>query len=314
MRYYSCDSLNRPEVRRWHERIRERYFAPEGIKLSVVLPCSAKKPYSISKSHLAFRRAIKAGAGKKLGLVHEVILTSPLGLVPRELEGLYPACCYDTSVTGYWSEEEKSIARELLKDYSQKTSARLIGYCSEAYAEILDSIGIEVVARENLLSESSLNLLRDRIRELLREEERIKRDKTLEKLRNIAEFQFGRGMGEVVIPEGVKLRRNDVYYKGRKIAKLHDRYGYLNLTLEGAEALAKTGKYTVHIDFLPQTNSIFCVGVVEADERIRPGDEVAVVYKGEVAGTGKAVLSGREMVRASRGMAVKLRKRRKKAE
>ena len=68
MKYYSCDSLNRPEVKRWHRRIKEYYFPPEDIKLTVVLPCSAKKPYSISKSHMKFRKAIKAGA--EIGRAH----------------------------------------------------------------------------------------------------------------------------------------------------------------------------------------------------------------------------------------------------
>ncbi|GCC10642.1 PUA domain protein [archaeon] len=311
MKYYSCDSLNRPEVRRWYRRIKECYSPPEDIKLTVVLPCSAKKPYSTSKSHITFRKAIKAGAGKKLNLVHEVTLTSPLGMVPRELEELYPACCYDTSVTGYWSEEEKSTAEELIRDYAGKAHSKIVGYCSEAYAEILDSAGIEVIARDDLLGESNLNLLSRRIRDFLGKEERIKRNKNLEKLRAVAEFQFGKGMGEIIIHEGAKLRRNDIYYKDKKIARLHQRYGYLNLTIEGADALAEKGKYNVFIDFMPETNSIFCAGIIDADRAIVPGDEVAVVYKEEVVGVGRAVLNGMEMLRAERGMAVKLRKRRK---
>ena len=41
----------------------------------------------------------------------------------------------------------------------------------------------------------------------------------------------------------------------------------------------------------------------------RPGDEVIVVYRGKVAGVGKAALSGTEMVRAKKGLAVAMRHR-----
>ncbi len=53
-------------------------------------------------------------------MVHEVILTSPLGLVPRELELTYPASNYDIAVTGYWDEDEKKMMRTLIQKYLQK--------------------------------------------------------------------------------------------------------------------------------------------------------------------------------------------------
>lgn len=308
MKYYSCEAIARPEVRRWHSRLRERYLPPEA-KLAVLLPCSAKKPYSNSKSHKIFRRALKMGARGKLGLLHEITLTSPLGVVPRELETVFPACCYDTSVSGYWSEEEKAVVRGLLRDYQSKSSARLIGYCSGAYAEILDSLGIEVVARENILKEESLGLLKERVREILGREEKARRDRHLERLRSTADFQFGIGVGKLLLPKGVKLKGRELRYRGGAIARLNQLTGLLNLTLAGAEALAREDRYTVHVDFRPRTNSILCPGVMQADRDIRPRDEVVVMYRGDMAGVGKAVLSGAEMLRASYGQAVKLRRR-----
>ena len=49
----------------------------------VLLPCSARKPYSLSRSHALFAGAVRDRA-------HELIVTSPLGIVPRELEPLLP--------------------------------------------------------------------------------------------------------------------------------------------------------------------------------------------------------------------------------
>jgi archaeosine synthase len=78
------------------------------------------------------------------------------------------------------------------------------------------------------------------------------------------------------------------------------------LSMHGAKRLERLGRYIVRIgDFLPK-GSLLAPGVVEADEQIRPGDEVIVV--GEKAfGVGKARMSGWEMAASSRGVAVDLR-------
>ncbi len=306
MQYYTCESLLRPEVIRWHSRIKNRYSPPDYKKVAVFLPCSAKKPYSTSKSHRAFIRAIKSGAKSKYNLVHQVIITSPLGLVPRELEQLYPACCYDTTVTGYWSHEEREAVKELIRSYLSKFGGRAIGYASEAYAEILSEMGIPVVNVDNLLAEESLRKLENAIEEIVMEHRHVKSDDSLTMLRKIADFQFGSGIGEEMFKSGVKLRKNRIYKNG-EYARLHPDYGYIIPTLKSAQVLAERGAYTVEINFRPETKSVFCSGVERASREIVPGDEVAIVYKGELVAVGRAVLSGRDMERASRGVAVKLR-------
>ena len=77
-----------------------------------MLPCSAKKPYSTSRSYTRFRRAIASSGYSRI--VHEVIVTSPLGIVPRELEMFYPAKDYDIPVTGHWDRDEVSFVQDLV--------------------------------------------------------------------------------------------------------------------------------------------------------------------------------------------------------
>ena len=78
-----------------------RYEMPDGLDdVLILLPCSARKPYSSSRSHKAFRRAINHSSA------HEVVVTSPLGLVPRDLEEVWPAGHYDIPVTGDWTLDE----------------------------------------------------------------------------------------------------------------------------------------------------------------------------------------------------------------
>src|SRR5256886_11075972 len=86
---YASESLHRPEVVRFRRRIRERYAKPPSARVLLLLPCSARKPYSTSRSHRRFRDAIVASANPTA--VHEVIVTSPPGPNPPRLGRVYPA-------------------------------------------------------------------------------------------------------------------------------------------------------------------------------------------------------------------------------
>jgi archaeosine synthase len=128
----SSESLSRVEVARFAQRIQERYTPPE-LDILLLLPCTAKKPYSISQSHQKFILSL----GRYRKFVHEVILTSPLGIVPRELELTYPASHYDTAVTGYWDEEEKAWVSGCLETYLSKYKYKsIVAHVEGAYREI----------------------------------------------------------------------------------------------------------------------------------------------------------------------------------
>src|SRR5207237_6136710 len=58
---YASESLHRPEVVRFRRRIMERYAKPPSARVLLLLPCSARKPSSASRSHRRFREAIQPG-------------------------------------------------------------------------------------------------------------------------------------------------------------------------------------------------------------------------------------------------------------
>src|SRR4030042_5685493 len=51
----SSESFNRSEIKRFQSRVLNRYCKPSCVKILLLLPCSAKKPYSFSKTHKFFR-------------------------------------------------------------------------------------------------------------------------------------------------------------------------------------------------------------------------------------------------------------------
>ena len=93
LRCHTFQSRDDPLIHDWRKRVAESHMPPEHQRdLLVLLPCSAVKPYRTSQSHRRFIRSIPTNAA------HQVMVTAPLGLVPRELEEVWPAANYDLSL------------------------------------------------------------------------------------------------------------------------------------------------------------------------------------------------------------------------
>jgi predicted RNA-binding protein (TIGR00451 family) len=104
---------------------------------------------------------------------------------------------------------------------------------------------------------------------------------------------------------------------GKLLATVRSNDGLIALTFEGAmklRTLLPSGSFRVIASddaarFILKGKSLFSKHVLEADPRILPGDEVLIENsKGELLAVGKAVLSGCEMGKFRRGLAVKIRK------
>ncbi len=315
----TSEALSRIEVVRFARRIQERYTPPD-LEILVLFPCAARKPYSTSQSHQKFILAL----GKYRKFVHEVILTSPLGIVPRELELTYPAAHYDTAVTGHWDEEEKAWVSGCLEAYLSKYRYKaIVAHVEEAYREICEraasKLGIEIIytATGSLVSMEALSNLKKTVESICTSESFSRKSLNAEEdkknfLRAIAEYQFGEDAALLFSEKTGKLAVKGRFpkyqlFSGKKqLATLVPQYGMLALSLEGAELMLKSEKYLVKIDdFLPR-GSILAPGVTQADLGIRPNDEVIVLGRKALC-VGRAVMSGEEMVRSSRGVAVDVR-------
>ena len=306
---YASESLTRPEIVRFRRRIRERYAKPPSSRVLVLLPCSARKPYSRSRSHRRFRDAILAS--KDPSSVHEVIVTSPLGLIPRELERFYPAGSYDIPVTGDWSRDEAAMVTDDLRAFLAANRYDAVVSHLGAEAPIVKAAVPNVIptSKERPTSDVSLASLTAMLNQVTASAPRVAKGlRFSEEMSNVARFQFGEaGLGLV---RGATFRGRvpdvRVIRAGTQVAMYTGR-GMLSLTLAGGGILSDADAYWVEIeDFLPKGN-IFAVGVADAAPEIRPGDEVVVRHGNEVRAVGTARLSGREMVDFRRGEAVHVR-------
>ena len=310
----SQESLNRPEIRRFSERVVERLRKRDGILL--LLPCSARKPYSRSRSH----RIVLAQLDTLRPYLNEAIITSPVAVVPRSLEIMYPASNYDIPVTGKWTCDEREWVTGRLAQYlSANAFESVVAHVSGPYRQICDaaaaSLGIDVVHTvddENILSSASLQRLRTVAHELIDACSPARRDLRFDYVRDLADFQFGPHASEAIFPETPKIRGLfPTYYasdRQGRIATITGTYQTLALTIEGARRYLHTseGRYCVQIDDFEPKGTVFAIGVLDADPGIRPFDEVVVVNDHVIA-VGRALMSGWEMQASKRGGAVALR-------
>ena len=310
LKAYSAASLHRPEVIRFRRRLSERYRRPPSSPVLLLLPCSARKPYSTSRSHRLFRTAIRSGGNP--WAVHVVVVTSPLGLVPLELQLAYPAQHYDVPVTGDWSREEAGILEEDLPVFLARHRYEAVVSHLGAEAEIVNGLIDDVLDTSDGTPRSpeSLERLETTLRELTSDLPQVSPgQRRAEELAAMAAFQFGPGAEALVA--GCTTRGRYPYWRllrrGTQLAALTGERGMMALTLEGARALSSLNLGWVEIDdFYPEGN-VFAVGVEAAHEDLRIGDEAVVRVGDEVRAVGVARMNPLEMTASSRGEAIHVR-------
>ncbi len=147
---------------------------------------------------------------------------------------------------------------------------------------------------------------------------------SLQRIRSIADYQFGKGVGRILFPNNVRIvyskrtgRIRHIFLEDKLLATLRPKDGFFSLTIEGAKRLLKKiellrCKVEVNDEvagFIAEGRNLFAKHVVDADNDIRPNEEVIILdSKSRLLAVGKAALTGREMKRFHTGVAVRTRK------
>ncbi len=303
------DTLRRVEIQRFAERVTTRYRNRFANPL-VLVPCSARKPYSESQSHGQFHDAVQFRA-------HTVSMTSPIGVVPQELELTYPAQHYDAVVTGHWSETEIAFVADVLDAYLRRNEyPRIVAHVpDEGYREVVEratatlDVPVEYTVVDHPTTGESLSNLASTLSDELKYAKRERQHNTLTA---VADYQFGEGAGDSLFADITiegrypKLKAHDT--DGEQLAALVPHYGMLSFTLAGAHQWAESDAPTkvVEIDGFVPHGSVLAPGVVDANDEIRVGDEVVIEGPNAFA-VGRAQMSGPEMVDSTRGIASSVR-------
>ncbi len=307
----TSDSIRRVEIQRFADRVTTRYRNRFDNPL-VLVPCSARKPYSESQSHSQFHDMIAFR-------VHTVSMTSPIGVVPQELELTYPAQHYDSVVTGRWSEDEKQFVAAVLERYLERNDyPRVIAHVPDhGYRDIVERVETEVALEFEYTVEghpTATDSLGNLAAALEGELKYAKREREHNTVKAIADYQFGPDAGDQLFGD-IEIRTTGRYPKlqvrdsdGEQLATMVPQYGMLAMTLTGADRWVESDAPTklIEIDGFVPHGSVLAPGVLEASEEIRPGDEV-VIRGPKAFAVGRAEMSGPEMTDATRGIASTVR-------
>ena len=296
--YTGPESLGRSEVRRHMQKLREM---PKKRDL-VILPPS-RKPYSKFISG-------KLGEFYVYGEEHEIdgdntdfmVLDIPFGLIPLEIDEVYPLSQSDAPKT----RDVDSI--EFIEDF--------IDEFGEYYDEVLIHQRIvrdyDIDVSENSLYSGDVRYAKDDVK----------------KVKAIADYQFGMGAGEALFKGNINIEKSKktgkirhIYDGKTLIVNMRASDSYLILSKEGAKRLHAAmpfpqNRVVVNEDSVPfalDGKSVFSKFVVECDENIRSKDEVLIVDEDDkLLAYGKSLLGACEIEQFETGQAIKTRKGMKK--
>jgi archaeosine synthase alpha-subunit len=320
--YLLAESLRRPEMRRFRDRLLERYRPPPSKTVLLLVPCSRTKPYRHSPSH---RRIAAALEGLRAAeRVHVVSVSSPIGVVPRELEDVPPARHYDIPVTGDWSSEERELVRNgvdhLLATGGYRTVVAHLD--PEEYGFLLERLAGTREVRRTVVdgrttSAASLAELRAALETGLAGDRPAPGGPlavVAEELREVASVQFGRTAAERLFSPPVRLTGRPWFQRitdlRHDLASLREERGLFHLTVAGAERI---GDRLARVDAEPSLSlegDLFVPGIRRADPTVRAGDAVGIFQDDRLAAVGEAALSGGLMMELRRGVGVLVRHRR----
>ncbi len=300
----SLESLNRPDIVEYRNKILE-YVRPDHRNIALLLPCSAKKPYSESRTH----KKILGSIWQYRKYVHELIVTSPVGLVPRELENGYPARFYDIPVIGTWYEDEKLMMKNLIKGYLSKNHyTDVIAYIPKDLNFIRESIPPDsTIIEGRVTDENNLSLLVSAIREKVNRESEY--GKKLDDYKTILRFQFGKWIMSYL--EDIKLINSfhqDMLVRGKNILFVYNEaIGRFSITPASGKFFLENNKFNVSIDNFRPTATVYAMGILDATPDIHAFDEVIMSFNHELRGTGTALIPSRAMIDMDSGAAIKVR-------
>ncbi len=140
------------------------------------------------------------------------------------------------------------------------------------------------------------------------------------KLKHTIDTLFGPGVSKC-LPKNFEIKLSK---KTGRIRSVYDKEkllltprsdGGLAITIHCAKLFLKSKKFQencLHIDkesneFIKDGKSVFCGHVTSCGKNIKIGSDVPVLYKNQVIGVGKSVLSSKMIMSQNRGVAVKIR-------
>jgi len=119
----------RPEVVRHKERLFQRYSSPKEAKVLVLLPQTRMKPFHKSWEYQRNLKEIMQKLGSEANSVHVCVYAAPFGLIPIELDEVYPLSQHEVA-TPLDTETMNDVAKQV-ENYILSTDYRKVVLCQD---------------------------------------------------------------------------------------------------------------------------------------------------------------------------------------
>lgn len=258
-------SLRRPIVMRLHRRLLERFSFQFPVCAVVEEPC---KPYSVHRPELQHLEA-------------NVLVDTSLGLLPLELEDMYPVA------QSVFPSRLDADSHALLQDFNR---------------QMLDGAPRTVELSEVACDADGFNV------------RKIRAVADMQFGCGAADALFDGSLELVTSKRTGKVR--NVLCDGEHVLSLRARDGLFTLKIAGAARLHEAfddRRLCIVMDdeavpYVRDGKSVFARFVADADPELRPGDEAVIVDENdELIGVGQCRMNRDEMLSFQRGMAAKTR-------
>ena len=290
----SHTSLSNPVVSKWVDFMTDEYQPPKGLdNVLMLLPCSARKPYRMSKSHRKFLDAIGHSA------FHEVMVTSPLGLVPRDLEETWPASHYDIPVTGEWNLDEIERTSHMLKSLLERNNYHTVINHSSMSFDLPGINYFETRVGKSATSREALENLRTIVTEVSKQHVTRNRKHHKILLDNFASIARYKMENDLWL-ENVSIRGKPPFWRieleGKQIALWsNDRRGFSLAKSSIPLISANSSLRQIHLNSQVSWKGDIFSNILESyDAGINSGDDLLVLQNGQPVGLARAVASGWE--------------------
>jgi 7-cyano-7-deazaguanine tRNA-ribosyltransferase len=308
--YTGPETHSRPEIVQFHSRLRERWPYRQARTI-LAISDEARRPFADSIGTII--EEVKMHPANDV----QLLIVTPMGVVPWELEHVHPAqqCIFPATIEG------ASIARSLQK------LEDLISLIAHEEVVWFDRQGAQSTPKVELAwidsrAESASDMIKH-VEQTRRESKGWMR----RKLKAVLAIQWGEDCSRIADLERLSIELSKGTGKIRHV-KFNDEIvftlipttGLLAPTFLGGGLLLENGidsQYIVQIDdevadFVADGKSALAKFIRHADPNLRAGEEVLVVdSKNDLLGVGRAILNGTEMLAFDRGVAVNTRHSRK---
>ena len=292
--YTGCESLNRPEVLRHKNKLKN---IPK--KSNLVVLGGGRKPYSRYYQGKLGRFYSLTGSQDPIDLSDTdfVVLDIPFGVTPLDLDETYPLA--QNIAPRNLDEDSVDFLIDCLAEYSEYYNQVLV------HSRPCREYGFDLEEYEDSFS---IRFSRDDLR----------------KIKLIADYEFGRGSGDALFTGDINIEKSKktgkirhIYDGKTLIANMRASDANFVLSDEGAKRLHKHKKYpenrvVIHTsveEFARDGKSVFSKFVTNIDENIRAQDEVLITNENDdLLAYGKVLLNPKEIKDFKTGQAVKVRK------